>query len=204
MSDDLPYTPTPAELDSAHSLFEKQEPRALFYRSAIELIRLANAGVTEITSTEALAGLLQTWNVAYYRYRPKLLGTLPQDLAKLQTRHERELELFRVRSIEDFEREDRKMVLKVFNSFDRVLGPVGTAKALHLLAPEFFPLWDAKIARAYGLGQPKPGRNGQRYVRFMELMQGQCQRVGGERAIGRNPIKALDEFNYCRYTRGWI
>src|ERR1051325_5999064 len=35
--------------------------------------------------------------------------------------------------------------------------PVGVAKALHLLAPGFFPLWDEKIAKAYRLSTDRSG-----------------------------------------------
>jgi hypothetical protein len=28
-------------------------------------------------------------------------------------------------------------------------------------------------------------------------------RVGGEDALGADILKALDEYNYCRFTKGW-
>lgn len=46
---------------------------------------------------------------------------------------------------------DEATVKGVFKSFEKVLGPVGATKCLHLLAPRFFPLWDRAIAEAYGL-----------------------------------------------------
>jgi len=33
--------------------------------------------------------------------------------------------------------------------------PVAVSKALHLLAPDFFPIWDQKIAKAYGYNYSK-------------------------------------------------
>lgn len=92
----------------------------------------------------------------------------------------------------------------VFAAFDEKLGPVGAAKALHLLAPRFFPLWDTKIAKEYlGGGMKKAGKNADRYLRFMELVQGQCERLPDARTLGRYQLRALDEFNYCRYTKNW-
>jgi hypothetical protein len=55
----------------------------------------------------------------------------------------------------------------------------------------------------YGLGiHRSSGGNGERYVDFMHTVRSQLIAVGGARAIGRNPLKTLDEFNICR-VRGW-
>ncbi len=80
---------------------------------------------------------------------------------------------------------------------------MGAAKALHLLAPRFFPLWDRAIAKAYGLPLGERGKNAARYHRFMAIAKRQCEDLGGERAVGQNLLKALDEYNYCRYTKHW-
>ncbi|MCR4403910.1 MAG: hypothetical protein NUW06_01205 [Candidatus Acetothermia bacterium] len=93
---------------------------------------------------------------------------------------------------------------RVFEDFERVLGPVGAAKCLHLLAPRFSPLWDRAIARAYGLSLGKSGKNGYRYYLFMRITKEQVDSLGGEGAIGSNPLKAIDEYNYCKYTKCWI
>jgi hypothetical protein len=106
-------------------------------------------------------------------------------------------------SIRSFGASSEDAARDVFASFDALLGPVGAAKALHLLAPRFFPLWDTKIANAYGF-RPRRGRSADSYLDFMELVQVQCGRLGGEKAMGRDALRALDEFNYCRYTKGWL
>ncbi len=58
--------PTLKELRAARDTFERLEPRALFYRAATELVDLAIRGATQLSVTEAVAVLLQTWNRAYY------------------------------------------------------------------------------------------------------------------------------------------
>jgi hypothetical protein len=68
----------------------------------------------------------------------------------------------------------------------------------------FFPLWDRAIAEAYGLALRQRGRNAERYCCFMRITKEQCKELGGEQTIGRNPLKAIDEYNYCKYTKGWI
>jgi hypothetical protein len=111
---------------------------------------------------------------------------------------------FRQRSIQSLKQEDESEVVHVFKAFEEVLGPVGAAKCLHLLAPRFFPLWDRAIADAYSLPLRPRGRNAERYWRFMGIVKKQVQSLGGEQAIGRNPLKAIDEYNYCKHTKGWI
>ena len=89
----------------------------------------------------------------------------------------------------------------MFDAFERTLGAVGAAKALHLLAPHFFPLWDSGIATAYDLALGPGGSHGESYCTFMVIASQQAEHVGGEAMLGRNPLKALDEYNYCRFTR---
>jgi hypothetical protein len=47
--------------------------------------------------------------------------------------------------------DDRPLVLALFAAFEQELGAVGTAKALNVLAPNFFSLWDNAIAYGYGV-----------------------------------------------------
>jgi hypothetical protein len=89
-------------------------------------------------------------------------------------------------------------VTLLFDRFARVLGPVGAAKSLHLLAPAFFPLWDQKIAHAYGLGKRSPND----YRVFMEVVQDQYRLLRERGAPCRDLLKAIDEYNYCKYTLG--
>ena len=81
---------------------------------------------------------------------------------------------------------------------------MGAAKALHLLAPRFFPLWDRAIAKAYGLSLGKRGTNAERYCRFMEIVKEQGQNLGVNQPNGQNLLKAIDEYNYCKYSKGWM
>ncbi len=96
------------------------------------------------------------------------------------------------------------MVTTLFAGFIEILGPVGAAKCLHILAPRFFPPWDTKIAAAYGLPIGESRKHVWRYWRFMGCIQRQYQNIGGDQAIGRNLIKALDEYNFCKHTYDWI
>lgn len=196
-------TLTIREIEAARQAFEAHEPRDLFYRAATELVALALNGRTSLSVAEALAVLLQTWNKMFYRYR-RFDSQHFADIERLIRDHRSMLITFRQRSIQSINQEDESEVVRVFKAFEEVLGPVGAAKCLHLLAPRFFPLWDRAIADAYSLPLRPRGRNAERYWRFMGIVKKQVQSLGGEQAIGRNPLKAIDEYNYCKHTKGWI
>ena len=81
--------------------------------------------------------------------------------------------------------------------------PVSVAKALHLLAPKFFPLWDAEIAKHYKCNyDTNPADN---YISFCKITKTMADGVKdydirSDRAL----IKLLDEYNFSKYTKKWI
>jgi len=84
--------------------------------------------------------------------------------------------------------------------------PVAVAKALHLLAPTFFPLWDERIAKKYGCYYNScPAKE---YIRFMKLMKRFAKKVKNYIAPSnyqnKTLLKLIDEFNYSKYTKRWI
>jgi hypothetical protein len=135
---------------AARVIFAANEPRGLFYRVATELIALALAEATSVSVAEALAVQLQTWNKAYYQFKP-FTNNHFLDIERLLDCHRPLLAILRPRSIESFCIDDEAEVKSIFGDFEQVLGPVGAAKCQHLLAPRFFPIWDRRIANAYGL-----------------------------------------------------
>lgn len=200
----MAHMPTVHDLDQARHAFEENEPRDLFYRVAMELTSLALESRTSLTVAEALAVLLRTWNSAFYRYRRGLTHEHFAKLEELVLSHRSMLLAFRECSIEGFDQNHSSAVGQVFQDFESLLGPVGAAKCLHLLAPRFFPIWDRAIAEAYGLGLAAAGKNAANYCRFMDISKTQVLALGGEQAVGRNPLKAIDEYNYCKHTKRWI
>lgn len=152
--------PTGSELEKAHEVFTEREPRDLFYRVATELIDLARRHQTTITVVEALAVLLQTWNARYYVSQHH--GKFPHEhfdrLEELLKRHDAALTAYRMRPIESLAPGDQRTIEALFADFESLLGAVGAAKALHLLAPRFFPLWDTASRPSTGAGSGYPGR----------------------------------------------
>ena len=189
-------------LKKARKAFEANEPRNLFYRAATELVDLALQGATSLTVAEALAVLLQTWNKAYYQYR-KFDNVHFTDIENLLAENKLVIASYRPRTIDQLDDADGTIIENLFQSFERVLGPVGAAKALHLLAPSFFPLWDRAIAKAYSLELGRAGSNGERYWHFLCISKRQCLDVRRDNPNCHDPLKSIDEYNYCRYTKKW-
>jgi hypothetical protein len=197
--------PTLKEIEKAHAAFHENEPRDLFYRAATELVELAIHKKIDLSTEEALAVLLRTWNQAFYRYR-KASSRVDEfkSLKNILSKHRRTVSNFRRREIQSMIASDETSVTLIFKDLEEILGPVGTAKSLHLLAPRFFPLWDRKIAHEYGLALRKIGQNSDRYYSFMKIAQGQSAALVRQGYSGRNVLKALDEYNYGKFSRGWI
>jgi hypothetical protein len=195
--------PSWKDIKKARIAFEENEPRDLFYRVATVLIQQATEGNTELSIADAVAALLQTWNQSYYRYH-KFDAVHFAEIQRVIKEHPEVISDLRQRNIGSLKAGDETSVISVFTDFEVVLGPVGAAKCLHLLAPDFFPLWDRAIAEAYGVYLGPRGKNGKKYFGFMETTKTQVLRLRKERKGKRHLVKAVDEFNYCRYTLGVI
>lgn len=89
-------------------------------------------------------------------------------------------------------------MIEMFNALLPTVGYTGAAKALHVCAPRFFPIWDSILAtKAYGIYN----RNAAGYIRLMEMTKAQVD-AAGPAAFVDNPVKEIDEWNYCRFSIG--
>ena len=193
--------PTRADLAKARTQYKQVEPRDLFYRAATDLLGRARGVGSVLKLGEALAVLLFTWNQAFYRYHPP--G--PEHITAIEhllAAQEPALAAAKSRTLASLEPNDATAIESLFLPFEQLLGPVGAAKALHLLAPNFFPIWDRRIAARY-VGELGPrGGNASRYVAFMTNTAAQCMALHNGVAALEDVVKALDEWNYVRITRG--
>ena len=193
------YIPTIEEVRAARELRADRKNRDPFYYQAREQVDQAMNAESWPSVAEALGVVLKTWNKNYYRFFARFNKKHLADITRLIERHAPTILSFRRRSIGTFSKTDGPTVVDLFQDFEKVVGPVGAAKCLHLLAPSFFPLWDRAITKAYHLRLQKSGTNGARYCRFIEITKAQYEALGGEQVIGPNPLKALDEYNYEKY-----
>jgi hypothetical protein len=99
---------------------------------------------------DGLNVLLRIWNQQFYG--PSCFDE--KRLAGWLTAHWSEVNSFRSRDISSFGASDHEAIAGTFTELLDVLqknsnakrSPVSVAKALHLLAPRFFPIWDSTIA----------------------------------------------------------
>lgn len=200
--------PTIGDLRRARAEFKRIEPRDFFYWSVTKLVN--SVFETQVNVSElvcALMMLLTTWNKNYYRFfKSRNAGATLEahfvDLEKVIYKHLEQLVVLRTRSLPEVDNSER-LVPVIFQDFTKVLGRVGAAKCLHLLAPRFFPLWDAAILKGYGM-EKTPFRNSteaERYVAFMGIVKVQLAKLGDISSFTGNTLKSLDEYNYCRFTK---
>lgn len=188
--------PSIEDVERARKEFINEEPRNLFYLVASELIDLVRKGMSKkVSIAQALAVLLQTWNVSFYRFRGGFRETDLEGIKVLLRDYLVALEVYRAREIATFSHDDEETTRDIFDSFQQKLGPVGAAKCLHLLAPAFFPLWDRAIAKKYCVALNPTG-----YIEFMNVAKEQCQLLRKQNAPWPDLLKAIDEYNYCTYT----
>ena len=199
-----PILPSKKDLQRARRVFNENETRDLFYRAALDLVDRSFHKKSELNLAEAVAVLLQTWNATYYRFSENFDDKHMRKIERLMIKNEGLLKSSRKKDITCFNIEkDKPVILNLFKRFETVLGPVGASKCLHLLAPKYFPLWDRSIAAKYGFPLQTRGTNNDRYFRFMLIIKEQCEHISRFKGINR-PIKAIDEYNYCKFVKKWI
>lgn len=188
--------------------FQKHEKRDAMYKVATFLVSHFWGKPADIA--DGLGVLLLTWNQAFYRY-----GIFDFDkLEKCITDNLQKNESFRNRDILSLSSYDENDIKDLFEKFLEALqihagkirgrkSPVAVAKALHLLAPNFFPLWDDNIARNYECHYSK--RPAEQYVSFCKIIKTMADKVGNYIDMSdKTLIKLIDEYNYSKYTQGWI
>lgn len=207
--DSTPYIPTRKGFNKGIQEFRKRESREPMYKVASFWISHFWGKPKEVA--EGLGVLLLTWNQAFYRYGRFDFEKLERFLRK----YSREILKFRKRKIETLNNKDEEEIEILFESLMDVLkintgkkkgskSPVGTAKALHLLAPEFFPLWDVRIAVAYKCRWWRSDGAASRYIEFCYKTKKLVRQVKGYIKKKDAPIlKLIDEFNYAKYTKKW-
>ena len=216
------------ELLEGSRVFVDNEKRDAMYKVATYLLSQFWGNARDIT--DGLGVLLLTWNQAFYRY-----GSFDFDLLENSIdRNKETVQRFREREIFSFNEKDNDTIKALFNDLLTALrdpkgrkSPVAVSKALHLLAPKFFPLWDDKIAKAYHCLWYYSDRAADKYLEFMRKNQlllesivqtyVDAEGVSREVAIGaicekcstnlpfsKSLLKVLDEYNYAKYSKHWI
>ena len=206
-------------LGEAHKKYLEEEPRDAMYKVSMRLIEHDWENDKEIS--EALGVLLLTWNSAFYRYG-NLNFDLIQDAVSVTKDKLSEL---RKRSIVTCKEDERGKIEEVYqklifalkktgkigkkNEGEELYSPVSAAKALHLLCPNFFPIWDDTIAIEYGCKWHDTTLSFDKYWKFIGITASQITKLESEKNIERQEnqpatLKLVDEYNYMHFTKDKI
>ena len=150
--------------------------------------------------------IISCWNRFYAKFDYKRLATcISGNLGVINQ--------FRARDISSLSDTDSTTIEDVFDQFldalartsDGHKSPVSVAKCFGVLTPDFLPIWDSTIAWKYGdLYLTETAAD--HYVAFCSKMQimasnvRQCVPTPDDRSL----LKRIDEYNYAKYTMGWI
>jgi hypothetical protein len=180
--------PTLEQLREAHEEYKRTVPNS--YAITIQRVAAAFSRQNADELTIAVSDWLRDLNRQYYRFRPEEATTLAQRLKPILRAELNTLLKFRQRSITTLANSDETEVLRLFGIFRAECGPVGAGKALHILGPSFFPMWDDAIASNYGV-EKETG-----YFRFVNILKQEVINLPQEITPGVTALKALDEHNY--------
>lgn len=179
--------------------YENKYPQEPIYKLARFILENYWGGIHLMVG--AVGAFVLIWNQAFYRY-----GRMDYDaLEKCISKNLPKIDKFKNKNIIDLSKNDEKEIKELFNDFLDALksiekkrerkSPVAVSKALHILAPNYFPLWDRKIAEAYGCFYNK--NPAEKYIEFMYKMKKVANKIGKFIGIKDKPLlKLIDEYNF--------
>ncbi|MBN1214494.1 MAG: hypothetical protein JXA99_03535 [Candidatus Lokiarchaeota archaeon] len=186
--------------------YEIQEPRDTVYKITLFYIQNNWDNIEEMV--DALNVFLRSWNRAFYRYGKSDFKCLESIIRK----NYNILKSYRDKSILSFNSKDYSIIKKLFNELLEVLkienkngikkSPVSVSKALHLLAPNYFPLWDQSIAIEYHCYYSK--NPDEKYINFCKKIKEIAENISYEIETKKSLVKLIDQYNYAKYTKKWI
>jgi len=157
---------------------------------------------------DAIWLLLKSWHRRFYQFGRIDLGTLAACIGDSMN----DVNHLRSRKLQDFCEADETTIKSLFRGFTIATrrknktgaqdSPVAAAKTLHLLCPDFFPLWDDWIAWNYGYALMWS----EDYVSFCWRMKDFAAAIKPflPPEDDRSLLKRIDEFNYAAYTKRWV
>lgn len=184
-----------------------------FYKCAVFIVDCywSSSEYTDILGIAyALKNFLLTSDTRFY-------GKGSIDLDKLKTciaKNIKCIESFRNRDISSLSDSDKKIIEALFNDFVEALsvelkngkvnrGTAAAAKVLHVFVPQFFPMWNRKIAVAYGCRYRYDPA--EKYFSFCMIMKEVTEEVKKyEIESDKTILKLIYEYNYAKYTKEWI
>lgn len=181
--------------------FHEMEPRDIIYLVARKLI-LENPN-SEYNILAGIEVLLLTWNAVYLQRQPESVKrSLESDILEAYRSTKNDFELLKVEKLESVDLKDLgtvNIIKKIFKSFAgrKSIECTGASKAIHLICPELFMMWDNEIKRNYHRLHPfyriRSESLEECYVEFLKTMQEVAKAILSK--------KTIDEIRQAYYDR---
>ena len=200
------HIPDLEEFQRGYELFDGKGNRGIdnIWFEALSIVQDNWGNPTDMA--RGISRLIRSWNRFYAKFDLEAMSAcIVRNLAILDE--------FRERDINSLSEADTFAIKNLFNDFlvslqrkpDNRKSPVSVAKALSLIAPNFFPIWDSNIAFAYGCFYFSDSAD-EPYIKFCNKMKLLADRVRGFAPVqdDRPLLKRIDEYNISKYTTHWI
>jgi hypothetical protein len=200
--------PDPEEFRRGLEAFERNERRGCVYYEALN--HVSEFWGNSNSMVEGISWLIRSWNRFYANFNfDDLINCIDINLPVIDE--------LRNRSIDSLSSGDDKKIRQLFNQFldalkrktDNLKSAVSVAKAFGILAPDFLPIWDSTIAWRYGCLYGIVEVAAPKYVTFCWKMKEMSEKVRNYDCVrnskpNRSLLKMIDEYNYSKFTGGWI
>jgi hypothetical protein len=227
---------SPEKLLRGCEKFHEMEPRDIIYLVARKII-LENPN-SEYHILAGIEVLLLVWNAVYLQRQPdKVKRSLENDILEAYRNTKNDFEFLKGKKLESIDLKDPDIVNKIkgiFKAFatHKSIESTGASKAIHLVNPELFMMWDSEIKKNYHRLHPsyqiRSEFTNECYVEFMRTMQevargilekkmiDEIRQTYHERIYSKEPQlmnvfsqatveslpKMLDECNYMKFRQG--
>lgn len=179
------------------------EPRAFCYAAALGFLNKARADscFSWRTSDDTIRGillLLFTWNFAARETKALTYDNLREVLTESEESLKR---LDGVKIEDDISSGQWEDILKVFSCFKKLMGQTGASKALSLMNPDLFVMWDTQIRARLNKCLIPNIANGEKDEQYITFLKGiktiiVLYKLRSKIPTGVSLAKKIDEFNY--------
>jgi len=178
----------------------KEEPRSFCYDLASDLIKEAKLNSSDwYTHEKTIQGillLLFCWNFAAKETK-KLTISKIQGILESNKRELSDLGRF---SLLTFNKSCEELIKKIYQEFRSLFGQTGASKALSLLNPQLFVMWDTKIRNRLRkiIKNIYNGESPESYLKFLYGIRDIAVKFNLQDKLARDAIlaKKIDEFHY--------
>lgn len=198
------YIPSEEEFRKGYEAYNQNERRGPVYFEALETVT-ENWGDAEMMA-RGVQRLIRSWNRFYANFSfSHLTHFIAENIEELNSYRDRHILTLSEAHNEAISQLFQKLLQALKRERDGALSPVSVAKAFGVLTPNFLPIWDSTIASRYDCMYFSDMAESP-YLRFcykMKLLSETVQHYvpnPDDRAL----LKRIDEYNYAKYTMGWI